>query len=293
MSIKRIAFLGLGTMGSGMAGRLLGAGFAVTGYDPNRARGELLASAGGAVAPSPREAALQADVIMAMLPDDSISRAAWLGDQGALAGARPGTICIESGTVTVSWIQELATAAESKRCRVLDCPVTGTKPHAATGELIFMAGGAADTLEEVRPVLKAMSKEIIHLGPVGSGAALKLINNFVCGVQIAALAEAYAFLSRAGLDMPKALPVLLNGAPGSPLVKLISTRYANKDYTPNFQLRFMAKDLTYALAEAQSHQLNLQTAAAALDRFKQAVGAGLGDEDIAALIKYLQNPSTS
>src|SRR5262249_32398453 len=156
-----------------------------------------------------------------------------------------------SSTVTLDWVRELAAAAAKRDCEFLDAPVTGTRPHAASGELTFLVGGQAPTLDKVRPLLAAMSKGIVHLGPVGSGALIKLINNFVWGVQVACLAEALTMIERSGLERAKALEVLTNGAPGSPLVKLVAGRMTAADYTPNFALRLMAKDLNYALREAE------------------------------------------
>jgi len=119
-----------------------------------------------------------------------------------------------------------------------------------------------------------MSKSIVAVGPVGSGAFLKLINNFVCGVQIAALAEAVALIEQGGLDRTKALEVLTNGAPGSPLVKALAGRMTSGDYTPHFLLRLMAKDLTYARREGNRHSVDLITATAALEVFQRAIDDG-------------------
>ncbi len=206
---------------------------------------------------------------------------------------RSDAVLIECGTVSVGWIRELAAAAQRRGNPLLDAPVTGTKPHAANGELTFLVGGETAVLESVRPILSAMSKEIVHVGPTGSGAALKLINNFFCGVQAAALAEANALLHRAGLDIAKAMPVLLNGAPGSPVVKTLAGRHASHDYTPNFRLRLLAKDLAYAINEGKKHNLKMPTAVAALGTFIAATDAGLGDEDMSAVIKFLENGGAS
>jgi 3-hydroxyisobutyrate dehydrogenase len=166
--------------------------------------------------------------------------------------------------------------------------VTGSRPQAAAGELNFLVGGSAATLEKARPALTAMSKSITLLGPVGSGALVKLINNFVCGVQIASLAEALAMIERSGLDRAQALAVLTNGAPGSPLVKTVAGRMTAPDYTPNFLLRLMAKDLAYAHREAATQGLALATAAAALKHFENGVAAGHGERDIAAVVEPLR-----
>jgi len=286
----RAAFLGLGVMGSGMASRLLAAGFPLAVYNRTPQKAAACAGAGARVADTPRQAADGADVIISMVADDNASRAVWLGSDGALAGVAPRAVCIESSTVSLGWIRELAAAVAQRRCEFIDAPVTGSKVHAASGELSFLVGGSASVLEKVRPLLATMSKSVVPLGPIGSGAMVKLINNFVCGVQVASLAEALAMIERSGLDRNKALDVLTSGAPGSPLVKMVSARMTAADYTPNFALRLMAKDLDYAMNEAAKLNLALETASAALDRFKLALAARLGDKDMAALFETFKKP---
>ena len=288
MSKPRIAFFGLGIMGSGMARQLLKNGFPLTVFNRNAEKSKPFAAEGAHVAGSPREAASRADVIISMVADDNASRSLWRGENGALAAAAPGTVCVECSTVTVGWIQELAAAAQAKKCHLIDAPVTGSKTQAASGELNFIVGGDANTLEKARPVLAAMSKAIVHLGPTGSGSLLKLINNFVCGVQIASLAEALAMIERSGLDRAKALEILTGGAPGSPLVKAVSARMTAPDFTPNFLLRLMAKDLGYAIAEAGKNSVEMATAKAALSVFQNSVAAGHGEKDIAAVVELFR-----
>jgi len=288
MSKLRIGFLGLGIMGSGMARRLMAGGFSVSVYNRNAKKAEGFAEAGARVATSPRDAASGADVVMCMVSDDTASRAMWLGDNGALSAVKPGNICIDSSTISVDWARELAAAVEARQGEFLDTPVTGSKTQAAAGELNFLVGGSPATLEKARPVLAAMSKSITPIGPVGSGALIKIINNFVCGVEIIAIAEAIAMIERSGLDRARALEVLTNGAPGSPLVKTVSARMTAADYTPNFLLRLMAKDMKYSIQEADKLSLHLTTATAALDTFQKAIAAGHGDKDIAAAVELLR-----
>jgi 3-hydroxyisobutyrate dehydrogenase len=289
MSKPRIAFLGLGIMGSGMARRLLTNGYSVAVYNRNRDKAAPFAAEGAKIAGSPREAASGAGVIISMVADDQASRGLWLGENGALAAAAPEAVCIECSTVTVSWVRELAAAVEARGGEFLDAPVTGSKIHAAAGELNFLVGGAANTLEKVRPVLATMSKTIVLLGPMGSGALVKLINNFMCGVQVASLAEALAMIEHSGLDRTKALEILTNGAPGSPLVKTISARMTAPDFTPNFLLRLMAKDLGYAREEGRRLSVELKTATASLERFQQSITAGHGEKDMAAVIEQFRS----
>ena len=292
MKEKSVAFLGLGIMGSGMAGRLLAHGFHVSVYNRDPQKAAPLQSAGGTVAGSPREATDGATVVVSMVADDAAARSVWLGENGALAGAAPGAVLVESSTITVDWVKELAAAAAAKGCDLLDAPVTGSKAQAASGELNFLVGGSTSALETARPALTAMSRSIVHLGPSGSGALLKLINNFLCGVQVASLAEGLAVIERSGLDRAKALEILTNGAPGSPLVKALSARMTTRDYQPNFLLRLMAKDLSYAIAEGHKFSLNLATPAAALGLFQQGVAAGHGEQDIAAVVEQFRNGPT-
>lgn len=275
-------------MGSGMALRLVKAGFAVSVWNRDRAKTEPLAAAGAKVAGSPREAAQEADAIISMVADDPVSRAVWLGEDGALAGAKRGALCVESSTLTVAWVRELAAAATAKGCELIDAPVTGSKGPAANGELNFLVGGTAAAFERARPVLAPMAKTIKHLGPTGSGALIKLINNFVSGVHLASIAEALAMMERGGLDKAAALAVLTEGAPGSPMVKIVSGRMMAGDYTPNFKMKLMAKDLIYAQEEGAKLGLDLLTAKAALAELQKGLAAGAGDQDMAAVFEALR-----
>ncbi len=275
-------------MGSGMAGRVLAAGHRLSVWNRRADKAASIAARGATVSATPREAAASADVVVAMLADDEASRTVWLGPDGALAGLRAGGIAIESGTVSPAWISELAHAASVQGAALLDAPVTGSRTQAASGELRFLVGGPADALERARPVLAAMSREIVHFGPTGSGARMKLINNFVCGVQAAALAEGVALIEAAGLPGADALAVLTNGAPGSPLVNAVGPRMTKSDYTVNFTLALMDKDLRYAIADADEFGIDLRTASTARALFDDALTAGLGEKDFSAVIEPIR-----
>jgi 3-hydroxyisobutyrate dehydrogenase len=285
---NNVAVLGLGTMGSGMAQNLLKAGHTVTVYNRTFAKAEALRSAGAGVAVTPAEAARGAEFVIAMLADDQASRGVWLGSDGALQAAGPGTVLIDSSTVSPAWISELANAAGQRGLEFLDAPVTGSRAQAAAGQLSFLVGGSDTGVAKATPVLQAMSKEIVHVGPVGSGAKLKLINNFLCGVQIASLAEGLTWIERSGLNRERALAVLKAGAPGSPLLGAISTRMENKAYEVNFLLRLMAKDLSYAETEAAHEGVELSTAHIARALFEKAIAAGYGEADMSSVIEPLR-----
>jgi 3-hydroxyisobutyrate dehydrogenase len=289
--MQRVAFLGLGVMGSGMAARLAGAGVAITVWNRTAARAEPLGRLGASIAASPAEAASDADVVLSMLSEDEASRAVWTGASGALDAARGGTLLIESSTVSPAWVRELADLAVARGCSFVDAPVTGSRAQAEAGELLFLVGGDADVFARAKPVLRPMSRDAVHVGPIGSGARLKLVNNFLGGVQAAALAEAFAFIEASGLDRAAALEVLLNGAPGSPLVKILSTRMAARDYTVQFLLSLMRKDLMYAEAEARRHGVPLTTAVNALELYDRAIQAGWGRADFAAIAEVVPGRS--
>ncbi len=285
MSKPSVAILGLGIMGSGMARRLLSAEFSLAVYNRNREKCVPLAEAGAFVASTPHEAASRAQIIISMVADDDASRNVWLGENGALAGASPDSILIESSTLSLGWIQDLAAKAAGRGCQFLDAPVTGTKPHAASGELLFLVGGSSETLDSARPVFSVLGRDAVHFGPVGSGALMKLINNFLCGVQAASFAEALSLIDAGGLDRDKALSILTGGAPGSGIVKRVAERSAANDFAPNFALRWMAKDLAYALDSASRRGVSLPIAATALAAFQKAIADGHGDEDFSAVTK--------
>jgi 3-hydroxyisobutyrate dehydrogenase len=286
--MKRITFLGLGLMGAAMARRLLDHGFELTVWNRNAARAEPLVARGARLAATPAEAARGADAVIAMIADDEASRSVWLGESGALAAMDRGALAIDSSTLTVEWMRELGVAAESRGVGFLDAPVTGSKPQAEAGALNFLVGGEAATVERARPLFAAMGRGHVHVGPSGGGALLKLINNFMCGVQLASLGEAVGMAQRSGLDVKLAAEVLAAGSPGSPIVKMVVERMVARDYTPNFVVSLMVKDLTYAMRTFAAEGIELADARAARDRFSDAAAAGYHDRDIAAVVEPLR-----
>jgi 3-hydroxyisobutyrate dehydrogenase len=291
MTKQSVALLGLGTMGAGMAANLLKTGFPLAVYNRSRAKAEPFAAQGARLAKTPADAVSGASVILSMLSDDAASRAVWLAADGALMAAAKDAVLVECSTISSGWIAELATAAKERGLQLLDAPVTGSRMQAAGGQLSFLVGGSDEALAIATPVLEAMSKEIVHLGPVGSGATMKLVNNFLCGVQAASLAEAIAWLERSGLDRDKAIDLLKRGAPGSPLLANLSARMTSVDYTVNFYLKLMSKDLLYAGDAAAASGVELTTAANARRLFEQAVAQGYGERDMSAVVEPLRTKS--
>jgi 3-hydroxyisobutyrate dehydrogenase len=284
----KVSVLGLGIMGAGMAGQLVAKGFEVAVWNRNPAKATRFDKPGVRIATTPADAASDADLVIAMLADDDASRSVWSGSDGALGSMRQGAIAIESSTLTIDWVRELAAAAQSRGIGFLDAPVTGSKVQAESGMLAFLVGGPAELLERARPAFAAMSGSIAHLGPAGSGATMKLINNFLCGVQVASLAEAMAMAERSGLDVRQAAAVLGAGSPGSPLVKVVAQRMLDRAYEPNFFVPLMAKDLAYARKAFARAGIELRSAEVAREPFLAAERAGLGEKDIASIVELLR-----
>ena len=285
-----IALLGLGTMGHGMATNLLKAGFPMTVWNRTKAKAEPLAKSGATLAASPADAAKNAAVVLAMLSDDAASRAAWFEDNGALAAMPAHSIAVECSTLSPDWIRELNAAATARGLRLAEAPVTGSRTQAEAGQLNFLVGAEEETLAAIKPVLQCMSKEVLHLGPVGRGAQLKLINNFLCAVQVTSFAEALAWMKQTGLHLDTALDFLKRGAPGSGILSAMSERMTQRTYEVNFLLRLMAKDVGYARAAAGQLGIDLSTSTPAQELFRKAEEQGLGGKDMSAVAEVVRQP---
>src|SRR5512138_2644499 len=190
--MPRIAFIGLGRMGHGMAGRYLDAGFEVAVWNRSKAKADDLIARGARWAASPAEAAVGADAVVTMVADDEASRTVWLGKHGAAAGMKAGTLAIECSTVSHAHALGMARELRSRGLIYIDCPVTGLPEAAASGKLTLLVGADAADLEKAQPYLAPLCTTIRHFGAVGSGTVFKLINNLMGAVQIASLAEGVA-----------------------------------------------------------------------------------------------------
>ncbi len=185
--------------------------------------------------------------------------------------------------------RELAGLAAARGLTLLDAPVAGSKDAAAAGELKLMVGGDAAALERARPALDAVSQRIFHFGPTGAGTLMKLVNNLMGAVQAVALAEGLALAERAGMDMEQVVPFIINGAPGSPIVKGKAARMVARDYDDTqFALKWMHKDATYALRAADEFGVPMPTLAVAREVYRMARNLGLDDADFAAVIEALR-----
>lgn len=282
-----IAFIGLGYMGSRMAKRLIDAGYPLTVYNRDSAKTEPLAQLGAQVADSPHAAAASADITITMLTDDAVVRTVVLGADGALSGAKPGTVLLEMSSITPQLAREIAAAGSERGVRVLDAPVAGSTPQAEAGVLIVFAGGDSATFAECQPVLAAMSKAQHYLGESGSGSTMKIVNNCLLGLGLQAIAEALALGEKAGLPRDLLLSTLGQTTVVAPahLGKLKNAQ--TDEYVANFPLRLMHKDLGNALGMAAELQVPMPTTAAAQQLYAAELAKG-EEEDFSANIRLMR-----
>jgi 3-hydroxyisobutyrate dehydrogenase len=251
--MTKVAFIGLGRMGHGMAGRYLDAGFAVAVWNRSQAKAEDLIARGARWAASPAEAADGADAVVTMVADDEASRAVWLGKDGAAATMKAGSLAIECSTVSHRHALDMARELRGRGLVYIDCPVTGLPQAAASGKLTLLVGAEPADLERANPYLAPIGDVIRHFGAVGTGTVFKLINNLMGAVQIASLAEGIAMAEQAGLDMNLVAEALATGAVASPQVIRHSKRMVARDFSgASFTAALRYKDAVYAVEMAES-----------------------------------------
>jgi 3-hydroxyisobutyrate dehydrogenase len=288
--MPRVAFIGLGRMGHGMAGRYLDAGFEVKIWNRSKAKADDLIARGAQWASSPADAATGADAVVTMVADDEASHAVWLGKDGAAANMEAGTLAIECSTVSHRHALDMARELRSRGLIYIDCPVTGLPEAAAAGKLTLLVGADAADLEKAQPYLAPLCTTIRHFGAVGSGTVFKLINNLMGAVQIASLAEGVAIAERAGLDMNLVAEALSTGAVASPQVIRHSKRMVARDFSgASFTAALRHKDAAYAVALAEELLPGVPVSRAALAAYETAK-ATAPDDDEGKMIEIISRP---
>jgi 3-hydroxyisobutyrate dehydrogenase len=290
----RVAFLGLGNMGIGMATRLVAAGHTLSVYNRTPGRAAPLGKFNVRVAESPRAAAQKADVIIGMTADDESSRAMWLGEDGALAGENlPDALAIECSTLSHDWVLELAACVARRGFRYVDAPVTGLPDAAAAGTLTLLVGSEPADLDAARPVLTSLSTRILHFGPVGQGTVYKLMINLMGAVQIASAAEGFAIAERAGLESRLVADAIASGQSASPQVVRNVRRFVAGDHTNNviFTPALRLKDVQYALRLANQLGVECAFGSAAEKLYRRVVELGFAKDNESRVIDALRKPS--
>jgi putative dehydrogenase len=282
----RVAVIGLGSMGLGMAHSLIRAGFTVVGCDPLPGAVGRLAEAGGHTAASPAEAALEADIIVSVVVNAAQTEAVLFGQDGAAAVMRQGSVFVSSATMDPDVARGLATRVEALGCYYLDAPMSGGAQRASEGALTFLASGSPAAFAKARPALDAMAAKLYELGPEpGQGAAFKMINQLLAGVHIAVASEAIAFAARQGLDIRKVYEVITASAGNSWMFENRVPHVLSGDYSPKSAVEIFVKDLGIVQDMARSARFPVPMAAAALQMFLGTSGAGMGRDDDASVAR--------
>lgn len=276
--LPRIGFMGIGIMGGPMAGHLLAAGHPVTIANRSRSpRVQALLDAGAGWADSPAALAAASDVVVTILGFPQDVEQVWLGADGLLAGAKPGTLLIDMTTSSPRLAAQLAEAAAKQGCAALDAPVSGGEPGARNAALSIMVGGAAAAFERATPVFQRMGKTIRHMGRPGAGQHTKMANQIAIASAVMGVAEGLSYARRAGLDGEAVIAALAPGAAGSFQLTGLGPKMLAGDFAPGFMIKHFLKDLGIALAEAQAMGLDLPGMKQSMALF-QAVAAKLGGE---------------
>jgi 3-hydroxyisobutyrate dehydrogenase-like beta-hydroxyacid dehydrogenase len=289
--MTRVAFLGLGIMGSRMAANVARAGFELTVWNRTTATAERFCSEheGVRMAATPAEAASAAEIVITMVVDGPQVEQVLLGKEGAADGAGDGTLFVDCSTIGPTAALAIGEALSGRGHRhFLDAPVTGSSPRAEDGTLTIMAGGPAEDFQTARPVLDAMGKLIVHAGPLGHGQIVKVINNAVAATNAAVVGEALLVAKRSDVDLDALTAVMSAGSGGSAMLELKGPAMRAHDYTTLFKLEHMLKDVRLCLEQGQAVGAPFQFAALAREILTAAMGRGLGDADFAALIEVLE-----
>ena len=281
-----IGFIGLGLMGKPMARNLLRAGFPVTVWNRTKSKADDLVGEGAKLAADPRDAAAAADVLITIVSDPPALEEVLWGPNGALEGLRAGSTLIDSSTVSPDTARRVAKACAERGVDFLDAPVTGGTWGAQKGELVFMIGGKAETLERVKPVLEAMGKRSILLGPNGAGQIVKLGMNLLLALQVDAFAEALALVTAAGVPADRLMEVLQSSMARSGVLDVKAPMMVKGEFPASFPLRLMHKDVRLALELAREHGITLPAGAAAYETFTAVKDASKDDPDFAAVARF-------
>jgi 3-hydroxyisobutyrate dehydrogenase len=289
---QRIAFIGLGVMGNGMACRLVESGYDVAVYNRTRAKADEVAKLGARVADTPADAARAADVVMLSLANQDIVARMLFDEGGVFETLGAGAYILDMSTVPPEFPRELAARAREAGYHALDACVLGNPMHARQGEMRVMAGGEERDFKAVEPLLEVLGKEVTYLGASGMGATMKLVLNMLMGVQMPALAEAVVFGERAGLAREQVLEMIAKSGYSSPVMGFRCAIMGQRNFEfAAFKLGLMRKDMTLVLGEAQKAGVPMPVTESAHAMLTAAQQQGLGDLDVAAMLAFQERMS--
>jgi len=284
---ERVGFIGLGIMGSRMAANLARAGFELTVWNRTAAKAdEWAARHGAAVASSPQALASNSDVVISMVVDGAQVESVLLGDEGA--GQGPGVLCVDMSTIGPAAARRIGARLAEGGVSFMDAPVTGSSPKAEDATLTIMAGGAERDFERARPLFDAMGELVVHVGPVGHGQLVKVINNAAAAANTAVVAEALIAGARSGVDLDALVTVIGAGSGASAMLDLKQGPMRAHDYTTLFKLAHMLKDLRLCLEETRAAGVRAEIIEATEAILAAADERGLGEQDFAALLEVVE-----
>lgn len=283
--MKRIGFIGLGTMGKPMAANLIQKGFMVTVYNRTAGKVDELEQLGAEVGFTPAEVARNSDVLFTMLSNDAALLETFYSEQGILSGIHPALTIIDSSTVSPQTSQKLAEELAAHFVDFLDAPVTGTKPAAEAGTLTFMVGGSQEVFEEHQDLFHVLGSKALYLGSSGSGSYAKLAHNTMVGINLAGLAEGLSIATKAGIHPSQFLEIIRSGGANSKQVELKGEKILDRDFSNQFSLKLMLKDLLLAQEITNKFHLPTPMLQSATNLFQIGLSKGLGEEDLSAVIK--------
>jgi 2-hydroxy-3-oxopropionate reductase len=284
----KLAFIGLGIMGSPMAVHLQNAGYQVSGYNKHRDTTAPLVAAGGRKADSIADAVADAEIVAIMVPDSPDVREVLTGEGGVFDTAKPGTLVIDFSSIRPDVTAELAAAAKEKGFRLLDAPVSGGEAGAKNAVLSIMVGGEAADFAAAGPVFDAVGKTIVHVGPNGAGQTVKAANQLIVGANIQVLAEALVFLEAYGVDTTAALDVLAGGLAGSKVLEQKRGNMLNRSFDPGFRIELHHKDMGIVTSAAREAGVVLPVGAIVAQLMASARANGDGGLDHSALLRGVE-----
>jgi 2-hydroxy-3-oxopropionate reductase len=281
-----VGLIGLGLMGKPMGRNLLKSGFPLIIWNRTKTRADDLVREGAEWAGSPRETAAQSDVLITIVSDPpAVEQILW-GEGGALDGLRRGSICIDSSTVSPDLARRAAAACSERGVDYLDAPVTGGTWGAEKGELVFMIGGKPETLERAKPVLEAVGKRFFLLGPNGAGQTVKLAMNLLLALEVEALAESLALVTKAGIPGERLIEVMQSSMARAAVLDVKAPQMLKNDYPPSFPLRLMHKDVRLAVELAKEEGVRLPAGEAAYATYSAVKDVAKEDLDYAAVARF-------
>ena len=287
----KVAFIGLGTMGAGMALNILKAGHEVTVHNRTREKEEQVAKQGAKRAESPKEAAQEAEIIITMVSDTPDVEQVVLGTNGVIEGASKGSILIDMSTISPAATRQMAEELRKKGIKMLDAPVSGGPEGAQKGTLAIMVGGDAADFDKALPILNAMGKTVTHVGPIGAGQITKAINQIIISGTYLSMAEGLTLGMKAGLEMEKVIQAISGGAAGSWVLHNRGINVVNNSYPLGFRVRLHHKDLRIALDTARELGATLPATALVAQIENGLIARGHGDDDVSAIGRSIREQS--